>query len=218
MKKKAKFLSKLVITSFAVLSMAVSGFAGTQQRYNKITGIINANDVKIYVEIPTAGSTTTVIQPSTENAEEQITTTPQAFKNIGTGDEAIAYNVTLVGYTTSVSSGIALMTSVAPAGSYTMTTKRAYMAIQAGKAVAEDVSGDSDEAFAARFVGAPINFIVRNTGNVYKKVTQPYVTIKPGESMPVRVTGTVNQKVEWASSDKIQVTPMFKITPNMTAK
>lgn len=218
MKKKVKFLSSLVITSFAVLSMAVSSFAGLQQHYNTVNGLINADAIKIYVEIPTAGSSTTIIRPNSENAEEQITTTPQAFKNTGTGDEAIAYNVSLVGYTTNISTGITMIGVMTPAGTYTVKTKRAYMAIQAGNAVAEDVSGDSAEAFAERFNGAPINIIVRNTTNAYKKVTAPYVTIKPGESMPVRVTGTINQNAEWASGDEIRVTPMFKITPNMTAK
>lgn len=227
MKKTMRLFAGFMAASFIALTTAVSGFAAVQRSFN-VKGAIDSKDLKIYVSIPTAGSTTTVIKVKNQKDQNEgkIITTAQAFENTSINtDDPISYDVTFIGYTLTASDDISVQAYADRVTDYIGTAKRAYVAIQMAAASATDPTVDSDEGFAARFNNPLLNVIARRTENDYstgsvdyRRISAAPVTMKAGEYIPMRITGMVNPKAEWTADEIIRVTPVFKIKPNMKVK
>lgn len=232
MKKNIKSLVSLGLALSMVIAGATSSFAG--EKSFKMSGTIADADLTINVTVPTAGALT--IKPY---GKSQIATPAATFANgfaTAAAAGAVCYDVSLAGYTVTATSATAdaLITLTAAAtatGAYTGTKKEASISIQVGAAAAGDTIDTSDAvAFEALFASPVIDVVAAkkseadydatSSTSVYtalKETTPTVVTLKPGDKAPFRIYGTMNPNAPWEAGDAINVTPVFKIVPNVTA-
>ncbi len=232
MKKRIKCLLALSIAAAITLLGAMACYSAQLGCFSMEGSIQSGDEEFTNIEVPTG---IFVMKPY--GNEEQITSAdnPQAIKNTHEpdgSDTSIAYDVGLVGYSLTIDAqkSILIQSKRVAASAYQVTkTRQAYFALQVGSSMTSDPTGLSEANFNALF-SSPIadEILIGKTSEdynpdaeypVYKKLyDSPKVTVKPGEFAPVRVIGTANPNADWFESDQIKITPVFKITPNLTVR
>jgi hypothetical protein len=221
MKKRIFALAMALTMAVATTAFAADNLYTASNNSVKLSGTITASDLTVKVVLPTAGALT--LKPF---GKTQVDSGALYVKNgYGASDaDAIAYDVSVVGYTaTSVGKG-EVKPTLAASSTFTGTKKDMYLNIELGAAVATSDEKSAGDDYNAQFAtGAQSLNVAKiseadysSTNSTYTKATTAIkVTLQPAQSAPVRVSGSMNTAASWEADDGIAVTPVFSVTPNV---
>lgn len=221
--KNFKKVSAVAMAMALTVASAVPAFAVEKATY---TGTLSSEDLTINMDLPADGTLT--VKPF---AGTQISTAPLYFTNNSentNGVEDVIYSVNLAGYTcvatpkdtTDRNAAIKVATTI-PAD----TTKTFTATIELGNEVSSDAVTSDAVAFKTSFASAAALNIERLSTASYdgktvtdytKSATDSAVDVRPGYSIPFRITGKMNTKATWAAGDKIVVVPVFSVDVSVT--
>lgn len=216
-KDMKKGLISTIIATAAVVVMSTTSFAAL--RSTKITGSIASADAKMAVSLPTSIFS---VSPYSFKSASQISSRTNYIKNTlsATNPQAICYDVRIVGYTSNVKSasydnpiefsGVPLTKDDYDSED---TSKTVYIALQA----AEPVDAKGTESNDFQNLRTDVTVTVENDEHTFSNAQSDFITIKPGQFVPYRVTGTVNPYAKWSSGEYIKITPIFKVKANVAA-
>jgi hypothetical protein len=235
MKKNIRTLAGIALASMMTLATATTGFAFDNPTF---TGTITEESLAVSVTLPASGDLTITPFASPQIATAYATTISNTGNDTKLDVSVAGYNV--VATSKSTDNPISLSSTEKATGDYSGTKKEVYMAIQitnpetktTATAVKDKATWDS--AFSAgTAIDVPVAKLstkdyVAGDATTYTSVTGGdavtlAATIKTGGTgagtetnyANFRITGTMNPNATWEVGDKIVVTPVFKVAPNV---
>lgn len=225
MRKNFKRATVVAAAMALTMSSIMPAFAANTGEYK---GTIESADLNMNITLPTNGALT--IKPYSGT---QITTAPLYFKNTevaaaATGDDVVSYKIGIAGYTCVATSATA-EDPIKAVTALTEDTKKNFTAkIELGTAVAttsektdakefkDNFGSTTDSCAIEKLSEASYDGTAATTYN--KNLTSTPATVAPQESLPFRITGTMNTAANWEVGDSITIVPVYSVAISVTQK